>query len=195
MAYKQKYQGVPALLKALTGGQKDMVSKMRQQGKGVAADKIEKGINAAPKKMADPIKKDPGKKKALTAAEAKKLRETSDFRRGKGRIKTTTSSSNRGEGKLASGTGEKERRVGSYGETNTRVAGSAGTRRVKDRGNTVSVVREKGASEIKSKGVAGKSPKPSAKAASRRALGIKEETVSRIKKKGVKTATLKKYNK
>lgn len=184
MAYKQKYQGVPALLKALTGKQ------------GNLNEGLKRAIKAAPDNPKDsPAKKDPGKKKTLTAAEAKKLRETADFRRGKGRLKTTTSSSNRGKGKLASGTGEKERRVGSYGEMNTRVAGSAGTRRVKDRGNTVSVVREKGASEIKSKGVAGKSSKPSAKAASRRALGIKEETASRIKKKGIKTASLRKYKK
>ena len=59
--FKMKHQGVPALLKTLTGGQKDMVSKMRQEGKGEAAGKIEKGIKAAaPKKMPGPIKKDPG---------------------------------------------------------------------------------------------------------------------------------------
>lgn len=63
--FKMKYSGVPALMKALTGGQKEMVSKMRQQGKTSAADKIEKGIlaqpeKAAPKKYGDKVlKKDP----------------------------------------------------------------------------------------------------------------------------------------
>jgi hypothetical protein len=50
--FKMKHQGVPALLKALTGGQKEMVGKMREQGKTSAADKIEKGILAEPAKKA-----------------------------------------------------------------------------------------------------------------------------------------------
>lgn len=63
--FKMKHSGVPALMKSLTGGQKEMVSKMREQGKTSAADKIEKGILAQPekspaKKYGDKVlKKDP----------------------------------------------------------------------------------------------------------------------------------------
>lgn len=182
--FKMKHSGVPALMKSLTGGQKEMVSKMREQGKTSAADKIEKGILAQPEKAA--VRKDP----MSEAEKNKKARETSDFRRGKGRIKVTTSASNRGKGKLASGTGETESRLSEGpGEINTIVAGSSGSRGVKDRGNTVRVVREKEASAIKPRKRSTKNtqPKVKAKPASRRALGLKEEKVNRIKKRGVKT--------
>ena len=66
-----KYQGVPALLKALTGGQKEMVSKMRQQGKTEAADKIEKGILAQPVKKEDTSKN--GKKYARLRKKMNKI--------------------------------------------------------------------------------------------------------------------------
>ena len=70
--FKMKHQGVPALLKTLTGGQKDMVSKMRQEGNSEAANKIEKGIRAAaPKKMPGPIKKDENTR-AKSSAELKR---------------------------------------------------------------------------------------------------------------------------
>jgi len=50
--FKMKHSGVPALMKTLTGGQKEMVSKMRADGKTSAADKIEKGILAQPENAA-----------------------------------------------------------------------------------------------------------------------------------------------
>ena len=74
--FKLKHQGVPALLKALTGGQKEMVSKMREQGKTSAADKIEKGILAQPEKAAAKkygnkvLKKDPTSKKKTTTTKS-----------------------------------------------------------------------------------------------------------------------------
>ena len=68
-----KYQGVPALLKALTGGQKEMVSKMRQQGKTEAADKIEKGILAQPVKKEDQGPGKHGKKYDRLRKKMKKL--------------------------------------------------------------------------------------------------------------------------
>lgn len=187
--FKMKHQGVPALLKALTGGQKDMVSKMKAKGNTAAADKIEKGILAQPEKGAakkygtEPVKKDP-----MSEAEKKKIRETQDYRRGKGRIKVTTSANNRGKGKLAGGTGEIERRLGEgSGEINTKVAGSAGSRVIKDRGNTVRVVREKVAQAFEPRKINKKNAKPKTKAVTRRDLGLKEQTVNRIKKKGVQT--------
>lgn len=93
--FKMKYQGVPALLKALTGGQKEMVSKMREQGKTSAADKIEKGILAQPEKAAakkygtEPMKKDPdAKKKALE--KARKAREEFQRQNPDAKFKTET---------------------------------------------------------------------------------------------------------
>jgi hypothetical protein len=71
--FKMKHQGVPALLKALTGGQKEMVGKMRKQGKTSAADKIEKGILAEPAKKAA-VKLDPtdAEKRAKSSAKLKR---------------------------------------------------------------------------------------------------------------------------
>ena len=92
----------------------------------------------------------------------KKQRETSNYRRGKGRVKVTQKTNSRGAGKLAGGTGEKERRLGEgVGEMKTKVAGSAGSRRIKSTrgGNSISVVREKKASAIKKKGLVDKSSK------------------------------------
>lgn len=56
MSFKLKHSGVPALMKTLTAGQKNMVQSMRKAGKTEAADKIEAGIKKAP------IKKGPGDK-------------------------------------------------------------------------------------------------------------------------------------
>lgn len=166
--FKMKHQGVPALLKALVGDQ-----------------------NKLPEHLKEAIKNAPAKKEPMSEAEKnKKAREASDFRRGKGRIKVT---SQRGGDKLASGTGETERRLGEgVGEINSKVAGSAGARyagKGKPGDPKVAVVREKEASVIKPKGRNTKNAKPKVKAkpASRRALGLKEETVNKIKKKGVQT--------
>ena len=60
MSFKLKHAGVPALMKTLTAGQKNMVQSMRKAGKTEAADKIEAGIEKAP------IKKGPGDKKHKT---------------------------------------------------------------------------------------------------------------------------------
>ena len=56
MSFKLKHSGVPALMKTLTAGQKNMVQSMRKAGKTEAADKIQRGIEKAP------IKKGPGDK-------------------------------------------------------------------------------------------------------------------------------------
>ena len=56
MSFKLKHSGVPALMKTLTAGQKNMVQSMRKAGKTEAADKIEAGIKKAP------IRKGPGDK-------------------------------------------------------------------------------------------------------------------------------------
>lgn len=75
--FKMKHSGVAALMKSLTGGQKEMVSKMREQGKASAADKIEKGILAQPEKAAAKkygdkvLRKDPTDKKKTTTARKK----------------------------------------------------------------------------------------------------------------------------
>lgn len=88
--FKMKYQGVPGLLKALTGGQEEMVSKMREQGKTSAADKIEKGILAQPEKAAAKkygkqlLKKDPD-------AKNKRAKSSAELRRdAKGRVVGTS---------------------------------------------------------------------------------------------------------
>ena len=95
--------------------------------------------------------------------EAKKqLHATREYRRGKGRIKVTTKGNNRGADKLASGTGEIERRLGQgIAEIKTKVVSSAGSRMIKNPkgGSSMEVVKEKGASEIKKKGVVDKSSK------------------------------------
>ena len=75
----------------------------------------------------------------------------SDYRRGKGRIKVATSKNRKG--KLADGTGNKKGRLGEgYGER-SKVAGSGGARLAGKGPNKQWVVKEKGASAIKKKGV------------------------------------------
>ena len=179
--FKMKHQGVPALLKALVGKQNNLPDHLKEAIKAAPEKPAKKA--AAMKYGTEPVKKDP-----MSEAEKKKIRETQDYRRGKGRIKVTTSANNRGKGKLAGGTGEIERRLGEgSGEINTKVAGSAGSRVIKDRGNTVRVVREKVAQAFEPRKINKKNAKPKTKAVTRRDLGLKEQTVNRIKKKGVQT--------
>ena len=66
MSFKLKHSGVPALMKTLTAGQKNMVQSMRDSGKTEAADKIKAGIEKAP------IKKGPGDKRAKSNAKLKR---------------------------------------------------------------------------------------------------------------------------
>lgn len=66
MSFKLKHSGVPALMKTLTAGQKNMVNSMRKSGKTEAADKIQRGIEKAP------IRKDPGDKKAKFTGKMRK---------------------------------------------------------------------------------------------------------------------------
>ena len=98
--FKMKHSGVPALMKTLTGGQKEMVSKMKADGKTSAADKIEKGILAQPENAAAKsygskkkaaLMKDPtaDKKKKATEA-AKKAREAFQAQNPDAQFKTPT---------------------------------------------------------------------------------------------------------
>lgn len=66
MSFKLKHSGVPALMKTLTAGQKNMVQSMRKAGKTEAADKIQRGIEK------EPIRKDPGDKRAKSSSELRR---------------------------------------------------------------------------------------------------------------------------
>jgi hypothetical protein len=193
--FKMKHQGVPALMKTLTAGQQGMIKSMKESGKTAQAESIKKGIEDAP------VRKEG---ETLSPEERRRI---SDYRQGKGRVKVTTSRNSRGAGKLAGGTGETDRKITGYGEINTKVAGSRGSRMASDsRGNKTRVVREGSASRIKSVGI--QSPKVKktdiSKDLKERAPRKKVKKVNEITKtaavkkkgvKGLKKAALKKYGK
>ena len=154
------------LMKALVGKQGNLPQQLQDAIKAAPEDSPAKSYGKSPMKKT---------KKPLSAAEIKKNKETLDYRRGKGRIK---------ESGGAIGARGVNKGKGTSGEA--KVAGSAGTRGVKEdytasgrkMGTSGRVVKEKTASAIKPKG-----PKTAKLTADKK---VKSKSKSPAKMKGVK---------
>lgn len=176
--FKMKPQS--PMMKALVGKQGNLPQQLQDAIKAAPETKSKKD---SPMKSYGSKKKSPMMKteKPLSAAEIKKNKETLDYRRGKGRIK---------EDGGAIGARGISKGKGLEGEA--RVAGSAGTRGVKEdytasgrsMGTSGRVVKEKVASKIKAKGIDLETKKAKGKSPAK-SYGSKKK--SPMMKKGVKS--------